>query len=250
MNEKKRLYSKLFLLCVAIFIVSLPFGFFIKNNVILSIINIILKLISLGFIIYYSKKEKFEKFEFAKPSKYHLILLPFMLVTFSNLFVAIIDKCSINTKINYLILILDLINISLTAIIEELIFRHYLYKEFITKQTMFKSIIYTSLIFGGMHLLNINSFASIPYCLLQSIYTFGIGLVLSIIYIFSKNIIYPIIFHFLFNFLNDSIIIHIFNIEWNLVFFIVNIIIGLLTGLYGLFVYKRYLCQEVSEYVS
>ena len=101
-----------------------------------------------------------------------------------------------------------------------------------------------------MHLLNINSLASIPTCLIQALYTFGIGLVLSIVYLFSRNIIYPIILHFLFNFLNDTLVTSLFNIEWNLVFFIVNIGVGILIGLYSLFIYKRYLIEEVSEYVS
>ena len=250
MVNKKRWYSKLFLLSVAMLLVSIPLNMFIKNWVTLSIISIILKVISLTFILIYSKKEKFEYVDIDKPKKLDLLLLPFLIITFSNLFVVILNKNIINNTINYLYLIISLTSCILTSIIEEIIFRHFIYKEFRHSKPMFKSILFTSLIFGGMHLLNINSIASIPYCLIQAVYTFGIGLILSIIYIFSKNIIFSIIVHFLFNFINDTLVSHLFNIEWNFIFFIVNITISVLIGLYALYIYKRYLVEEVSEYVS
>ena len=100
-----------------------------------------------------------------------------------------------------------------------------------------------------MHLLNITSLGSIPTCIVQSLYTFGLGLFLSIIYLFTKNIIYPIVFHFLFNFINDILITNIFVLNWDLPFFVINIIIAILTGLYALYIYFTFL-KEVDGYVS
>ena len=249
MVNKKRWYSKLFLLCLAIFIISIPISLFIKDSIILLIINIILKILSITFIIYYSKKEKFEKPYLEKSSKLNLILLPFLIITFSNFFVVLYDGLKIYNNINVPNIILSGINCLLTAIIEEIIFRHFIFKEFKYTNSTFKSILFTSLIFGGMHLLNITSLGSIPTCIVQSLYTFGLGLVLSIIYLFTKNIIYPIVFHFLFNFINDILITNIFVLNWDLPFFVINIIIAILTGLYALYIYFTFL-KEVDGYVS
>ncbi len=249
MVNKKRWYSKLFLLCLAIFIISIPIGLFIKDSIILLVINIILKIISVVFIIYYSKKEKFEKPYLEKSSKINLILLPFLLITFSNFFVVLYDGLIIYDFINVPYLVLSGFNCLLTAIIEEIIFRHFIYTEFKYTNSTFKSIVFTSLIFGGMHLLNITSLSSVPVCIIQSIYTFGLGLVLSIVYIFTKNILFPIILHFLFNFVNDILIANIFILNWNIPFYIINIIIALLTGLYALYIYLTFI-KETDNYVS
>jgi membrane protease YdiL (CAAX protease family) len=127
----------------------------------------------------------------------------------------------------------------LTAILEELLFRNILLEEFIRQNfTKFKSLLYSSLIFGSIHLLNISSLSSIPYCIIQSIYTTGIGLIFGLVYIKTHNITYPIIIHFLFNYINDIFITHIYNLTWDLTFFIVNISIGIVVALYSLFIYK------------
>jgi membrane protease YdiL (CAAX protease family) len=134
---------------------------------------------------------------------------------------------------------MGLISSLLTAIIEELLFRNILLDEFINQKfTKFKSLLYSSLIFGAIHLLNISSLASIPTCIIQAIYTTGIGLVFGLIYIEAKNIIYPITLHFLFNYINDTLVTHLYNINWDLTFFITNIIIGIIIGLYSLLIYK------------
>ena len=92
MANKKRWYSKLFLLSVAMLLVSIPLNMFIKNWIILSIINIILKCASLTFIIIYSKRESFEKYDLNSPKKLDLVLLPFLLITISNLIVVFMNS--------------------------------------------------------------------------------------------------------------------------------------------------------------
>ena len=90
----------------------------------------------------------------------------------------------------------------------------------------------------SLHLFNINSLASIPYCLVQAVYTFGLGLILSLMYAYSHNFIYPLIFHFLFNFINNELTTSLFIYEWNTKFYIVNIVIGVLLVAYGFLCYK------------
>jgi membrane protease YdiL (CAAX protease family) len=135
---------------------------------------------------------------------------------------------------------MGLISSLLTAILEELLFRNILLEEFINQNSnKFIALLYSSLIFGGTHLLNISSLASIPTCIIQAIYTTGIGLIFGLIYIKTNNIIYPITIHFLFNYINDTLIAHLYNINWDSTFFVTNITIGLIIGLYSLFIYKK-----------
>ena len=84
----------------------------------------------------------------------------------------------------------------------------------------------------------------IPYCLLQSVYTFFLGLLFAYSYICLKNIFVPIAMHFLFNFLNDVLVVELFNINYNLNFFLINIGIGLLLCIYGLILYKKVLKED------
>lgn len=239
MNNKKRWYSVFFLICICLFITSIPFNFIIKNELILFFINSSLKIIAIILFFYYRKKDNLIKPMLNKPNKYHLLILPFFLITFSNYIVVLINKTPINLNIDISHLIMGLISSLLTAIIEELLFRNILLDEFINQKfTKFKSLLYSSLIFGAIHLLNISSLASIPTCIIQAIYTTGIGLVFGLIYIKAKNIIYPITLHFLFNYINDTLVTHLYNINWDLTFFITNIIIGIIIGLYSLLIYK------------
>lgn len=239
MSNKKRWYSVFFLICVCLFLTSIPFNLLIKNELINFIINSSLKIIAIILFFYYCKKDNLEKPKLNKPNKYHLLIIPFFLITFSNYIVVLISKTEPNSNINTTTLLMGASTSLLTAILEELLFRNILLEEFIRQNfTKFKSLLYSSLIFGSIHLLNISSLSSIPYCIIQSIYTTGIGLIFGLVYIKTHNITYPIIIHFLFNYINDIFITHIYNLTWDLTFFIVNISIGIVVALYSLFIYK------------
>ena len=237
MVDKKRWYSLFFLICVAIILNSFPLDLFFKNAILNFSIGIALKIAAIIFIFYYSKKESFTIPTFAKPNKKHLLFIPFLIAPFSNFFVVILCNSTPIIDINYQSIVFSFVNCALISIIEEMLFRCILLPEFEKVTTPFKAILYTSLIFGGMHLLNISSLSSIPICLVQSIYTFGLGLVLGLIYIYGKNIIYPIIYHLLFNFLNNTLVTGLFNLEWNITFYLTNIFIAIILIIYGIYVY-------------
>lgn len=212
-------------------------SYFIYNKI-GHILDIVIRL---GFIIYLlikMHKTHIGDLAFNKPTLKSLLILPLFVVCFSNYFVVLFDN---NTIIgSYSFDIIELIKILLTALCEELTFRAVLFKEISKYNKPIKSLIISSLIFGLIHLLNINSLGSIPVCLLQSIYSFGIGLVVGFIYLYSDNFIFLFVFHFLFNFFNDTFICSIYEINYNLIFFIVNIIIALITTLYiVLLLYKE-----------
>jgi hypothetical protein len=65
----------------------------------------------------------------------------------------------------------------------------------------------------------------------------------------SKNVIYPIILHLLFNILNGNLISELFNIRWDLSFYLVNGVIGVLILVY-LFIIQKIVIKENTNYVT
>lgn len=244
-NTKKKWYTIAYVICIILLIVNLPFNYLIKNESILSLINIACKILAIFIFFILIKKEKLHKIKLNGFCSKHLLFFPFLIACSSNIIVGLINNeySDINTHN----LIIDLFTCIFTAVIEELLFRELLLKELNFHYNPVKSIIITSLIFGSIHLLNINSFASIPICLLQAGYTSLLGLMLGLIYLASKNIIYPIFFHFTFNFLNDSLSTNIFNLKWNSTFFIVNISISLIILMYGIYIYYIFKKEMTSN---
>lgn len=239
MEEKVKIrwYSIAFFICIFLLSTSIPFSLFIKNDIIVYWLNIILKFAFLGYAIYYIKKNKLHTPKFNKLSIKSLSFIPFLAICLSNFIVVWFNKVSLNQDISTNIILQDLLSCLLISISEELVFRVVLFNEFLDHKKPLPAIIYSSLIFGGVHLLNIASFGDILPCLIQCLYSFGIGLVLSFIYYHSKNVILPIVFHFLFNFLNDSLVINLYNLNWNLSFYLINILITVIMLGYALLLY-------------
>ncbi len=234
--DKKRFYSLLYLVCLVLLINSLPFSLFIESKLILFIINIIIKVISIIYILHYIKKEELNNIKKEKIGKDSIKLLPLLLLCCSNFVVVFVQSASIKTDIDIFSIISGLIVSVGVGIIEELLFRGQVLEELLKHKNKFIALLYSSLIFGMVHLLNI-SLSNIPIVVAQCAYTAFLGLVLGFIYISTKNIYLPIVFHILFNFLNDILVVQLFNLKWDLTFFLVNILIGLILSAYIYFAY-------------
>lgn len=236
--DKKRRYSIAYLICLVLLVNSLPFSLFIDNEVVLFIINLIIKIGSIIYILLYIKKEELNKLQTGKLNKNVFKLIPLILVCCSNFIVVLIQQATLKVDVDVFKIISGFLLAIGVSIIEELLFRSQVLEEFLKSKNKFQSILYTSIIFGMVHLLNISSLSSIPTVLVQVCYTFFLGVLVGFIYLSSKNIVLPIIYHLLFNFLNDILVAELFNIKWDLLFFIVNIGIGLFALIYILLLLK------------
>ncbi|HIX29264.1 MAG TPA: CPBP family intramembrane metalloprotease [Candidatus Blautia stercoravium] len=121
-----------------------------------------------------------------------LAILNFLSIDFSN-------------TISTLQVISFFMNTMLGVIFEELVFRGIIQnmiveKYEVCKKSVWKGIVTSSFIFALMHLLNL---IGQPYFILgtvtQVIYTFCLGIMLGVVYFFSKNIWTVILLHFIFN---------------------------------------------------
>lgn len=236
-NEKKRKwYSIFYLICIVLFLSSIPFSMLINNSKISYLLSLLFKIIALVYSIYYIKKDGLDKPLIEKPKIKNLILIPLIILCFSNIIFAFITNINFNENINYYVIINLVIETVFIAINEEILFRGLLFNEFKKSQNIFFAVLFQGLIFGATHLLNITSLSVIPTILVQMLYTTFLGIILGIIYQKTNNIIFPIIYHFLFNVINNILASNLFNLEWNFYFFLINILVGIITLIYTIFI--------------
>ena len=199
-NQKQRYLNIAILICIYLVISGIPFHYFIDNQIVIDIINIVLKIAFLVFAIYYINKYQLEKPKYEKVRIKHLLFIPFLVICISNLIACFIFKYQqTDNQIKVYQIIIDIFSCMLVAICEELCFRVVLHDEIRKNNNMLKSILLSSAIFGLAHLLNISSIGSIVPSLIQVVYSFGLGLILALVYSISNNYILPIIIHLLFN---------------------------------------------------
>lgn len=245
-ENKRKWYSIFYLICVVLFLCSIPFSMLFKNETLSFSLTILFKFIAMIYMFYYIKKDGLDKPKFESYKKSNSLILPLIILPFSNIIVALFTQLKINETINYFNIIKGIVDAIFVSIIEETLFRSLLFNEFLKYNNLTKSIIFQALIFGSVHLLNITSLGSIPMILVQVLYTAFLGIILGIIYYRTKNIVYPIMFHFLFNVINNTISINLFNINWDYKFFLINILIGVFVIIY-VFLYLKGGKQNVAR---
>ena len=120
--KKIQLVDFLLVLFAFIFVVSFPFNLFIKDDITLIYAEFSFKLLFIFVVLYYIKplfKDTYKK----KASLSDLVFLPFILIPFSNIVVAILQ----NSKFTFSFsesFILELILLLVSVFIEEYIFRY------------------------------------------------------------------------------------------------------------------------------
>ena len=236
-----------FLLCVYLAVAFFPLNYFDIPKFVIQIIGISLRIAYLVFIIIYLCRRNV--FKLGKINVvYTLLLLPCFIACFSN---EIVATCAgeIKGDVVFKNFYLDVILSLLTVLCEELIFRMAGFKIFESK-TPFIRIILTSTIFGIAHLFNFFSSFN-PLVFVQAIYTFGIGIILGLLYEFGGNIGFSILFHLLFNVFNNDLFNLMYVITSDLQYYLINVLIGACIGVYCLLIYLLvFRKKEVKENVS
>ena len=237
-ETKINLYSVILVVLFYLIFISIPFSMFIDNEELVFWLQIGLRVLYIPFFFYYTRKERLSSLKVPRFKVKDAIFMPFILITSTNLLVVLISGFG-KLDLSNAYILKYLLFYALVAFDEELVFRVVVNTELLKYHSRLKSIIISSAIFGLIHLVNINSLGSIPYVLLQVLYSFGFGLVLALIYTYTDNLIYIFVLHFLFDFINGFLAVELFDFDYNLWFYLVNIIISILFVLYGFFVYKH-----------
>lgn len=156
-------------------------GFFILSVILISFVNKNKKWSYYGF---------FPLSEIIKKEK--IIFIPLFILAFMPLLAGISPDLSFKDII-YLI-----VYMSIVAFVEETVFRGIIFK-ILLKKSYIIAIVGSSFLFSLAHILNTLQSNNLKMIIIQILYAFIIGVILSILVIKTNNIIYPIIFHYINN---------------------------------------------------
>lgn len=237
MNREK-IYDILVVILSFIFVISFPWTLFIKNMPFLVIsLQIFANILFFIFLIYFIKHRSSLTLKIGRivwmP---FIVLLPSFIVCFSNYFLFF----SVDAVFNYEPILWLRLLLTVTVVLnEETIFRGVIQKN-LKIENRFKRIVISSGIFAIFHIFNFFSTLN-PFDLLTIVYTFGLGLLLAILFEFTNSLIPPLLCHFIFNVFNDDFInMFSFNVD-KTTFILINCIVTIGATIYVAIVYILYL---------
>ena len=97
-------------------------------------------------------------------------------------------------------------------------------------------ILISAAIFGVCHITRFLSTFN-PADLIVVVYAFGLGMVLGLIYCYTNSFIACIVLHLLFNLVNDFLFVSLFGVSNVLWYYLINVILAVIIGVYLLLVY-------------
>ena len=236
---KMRLIDILIYLLLFILVISFPVDLLKLPYFANFLIHIGLRLILLVFYIFKIRQNKI-KIKSDKTIKEMLIFLPFFLICFSNIFASLFTGGFTFSSPDVLILVLQILLCFISAILEEIIFRLFIHNS-LTKYEPIKRIFLSALIFALCHFINVINVRSVDALislLLQTCYTFGLGLILGFIYEYTSSLIFVVIIHFAFNMFNDVLYALFGGYSSVLGFILTAVGIAILMSIYGIILYK------------
>lgn len=240
-----RLSDLLIFVLIFIFVAAFPVDLLPISYTYKLLVMIGLRSMLLGYYIYIIVRNRMKIFGVAN-IKNLLLCVPFLLISFSNLIATWIDGQFLGYQFDLLTFIFYTILTLLIAITEEIVFRLIIHNA-LYRTSSIKRIFASAGIFALMHLLNIvniSSLGSLVDVLIQTVYTFALGLLLGILYEYSHSLTGAIILHFCFNFFNKVLFEYLGGVTSNLAYYLTAVICGIIVGVYALlitiFVFRRH----------
>lgn len=204
-TNKNNLLTSLYLLCLYLACQFVPYHKMSDNPIFQSLIKTMFLLVVLTFAVLEIFKNKDCYYRKGKTKSY-LLVLPLLLLCFSNIIYGEIFTLSKNETMNVGLFFMNVFLLLISVIIEEIIFRYFLlffFSSLFEKNNLksFLSVLCSSLCFSLMHVINFTS-GNYSGTALQIVYTFFLGLILGYLAISIDNIVLPIIGHACFNLFN------------------------------------------------
>lgn len=248
--DKRSAYDVFLLIALYILTTANIFDRFLINEVTILIVKFAIKIGFILFMLFFTFKNKMAKPTFMRPKVRFLLFVPLVILTMSNFIYALVAKLTV-TPLSWPPFLLEgvALNILIVAT-EEFLFRVLLLAFFLTITTKAKSVLYSSLFFGFIHIVAISTLATVLPVLAQVAYTFLLGLVTATIYLFTKNFIWPFLFHLLFNVINGALYGALYSSVPDVMFYVINVVIGVVAALYLVFVYLYLTKKEEEDYVT
>ena len=201
-----RLSDLLLFALLFVFVAAFPVDLIPLDLTYQLLVRIGLRLLLLTYYIYIIVKYKIKVFGNANIRNL-LLCLPFFIVCGSNFVASSIVGGFAGPTLSPIDMTLTTILTLFVAISEEIVFRLFIHNNLLVSSSI-KRIFYSASIFALMHLLNmvnVRTVASLITVLIQAVYTFGLGILLGVMYEYSYSLVGCVILHFCFNFFNDTL---------------------------------------------
>ena len=228
-----------------IFVAAFPVDLIKVDLMYQLLIQIGLRCLLLTFYIYLIIKNKIKIFGVAS-WRHILMCLPFLLATVSNIIASSIDGGFTMVSLSPTLVGLYSLLIFLIAVSEEIVFRLFIHNS-LSNTSSLKRIFGSAGIFALMHLLNlvnVSTVGALVSVLVQTVYTFGLGLLLGFLYEYGHSLTSCVVLHFTFNMLNRVIYNYVLGgYSSNIAFYLTAVVIGAILGVYVFILYKLYLSK-------
>ena len=243
--NRSRIIDTALLTVLLIGISTFPVNYFVHDLFWYYFIEALLMLAVFLFILFYENRHP----EINPPKKrFNLInflwLLPSVLMTISNFFYAWILREPVVNSFG-LYSIPHFAFIVLNVIVEEYIFRKHLLGN-LTHPKMIVRIVISAAIFALCHLTLFFSTFN-PLDLVVVAYAFGLGMVLGLVYCYAHSLIACIGLHLMFNLFNDFLFEHLYLVNNALWYYLINIFVAIIIGVYLLIIYLLKLRKSPAE---
>ena len=246
---KNKLIDFLIIVLIYIAFCVFPYERIIKNLPFWAIFARFLSIfVAIIIILVFSKtKSTIHMADREKHFKRLPLFIPGLVICGSNMFYFIFYPNSF--KFTYDNIFLLQIGIQLlTAVIEEYIFRALLHDNLKIENTLLR-IVVASFTFGCFHFIVFFSTFN-PVDLIVPLYTFGLGVVLGLMYEYVGCLIAPMVFHFLFNLVNSVLFAYSIEKVNFLPFVLINVVISLIFVIYFIIIYLFVLKRKNVDIIN
>ena len=240
-----RFSDLLLYILIFIFVAAFPVDLIPVAPIYQLLIIVALRGLLVAYYIYIIIKYRIKIFGVANV-KNLLLCLPFFLIAASNMIASGIQGGFTGVIDSPWYLVLNTIYTLFIAISEEIIFRLFIHNA-LANTSSIKRIFGSAAIFALMHLINIVNVRyldALVTVLLQTAYTFGLGLLLGVLYEYSYSLTGAILLHFSFNFFNSTLYSYLGGFSSSLAFYLTAIVISVVVGVYALlitiFYFRKY----------
>lgn len=243
--NRSRIIDSAILTVLLIGVSTFPVNYFVHDLFWYYFIEALLMLAVYLFILFYENRHP-EINPYKRPFVLwaFLWLLPAFLIAFSNLIYALILREKVVVSFG-MYSIPHFVFIVLNVIVEEYVFRKHLLGN-LTHPKKIIRILIAAAIFALCHLtLFFSTFD--PSTLIVVAYSFGLGIVLGLFYCYTNSLITCIGLHLAFNLFNDFLFEHLFLVSNVLWYYLINVIITILIGVYLTLVYLLKLRKSPAE---
>lgn len=233
---KSKLLDTLILILIDIGISCLPFTLFGIENTLLYIFQILGQFVIFFLFRLVLKKSPLKFKERTYNRRNMFFFIPVFVLCFSNFFNLLNPANYIKFSFSIDLVLLIVLSFCV-AFNEEYLFRSVIIDNLDSSEKPIVKVIISASIFAACHLTVFFSSFN-PIDLIQVVYTFDLGIVLGLMYVYGECLWYCVLFHFAYNAINSNLAGEWIKYErMDFLYYLINTLVGLVIAAYLFAIY-------------